>query len=145
MAGDGSFQLNIQELQTVVYHKLPIKIFYLNNSGYSSIRQTQDNFFNGERVGCDEKSKVSFPPMDKIISAYGLPYMKIEQTNNLSELLDTALSSDGPLFCEIILDPDYLFIPKVSSKKLPDGSMVSTSLEDMFPFLDPEELKSNML
>lgn len=145
LAGDGSFQMNLQELQTVVYHKLPIKILYLNNSGYSSIRQTQDNFFNGERVGCDEKTKVSFPLMEKIVSAYGMQYMKLESSRLINEQIESLLRQDGPLFCEVILDPDYLFIPKVSSKKLPDGSMVSTSLEDMFPFLDPEELKSNML
>lgn len=145
IAGDGSFQLNIQELQTVVYHKLPIKIFYLNNSGYSSIRQTQDNFFNGERVGCDENSKVSFPSMEKVIKAFGMQYVKLEHSDKIAERLSEILKLDGPLFCEVILSTDYIFIPKVSSKKLPDGSMVSTSLEDMFPFLEPEELKSNMI
>src|SRR6185437_6832666 len=81
LAGDGSLQMNIQELMTMVYHQLPIKLFYLNNDGYISMKQTQDNFF-GRRIGADTASGVSFPDISKIAEANGLPYMRIESDNN---------------------------------------------------------------
>lgn len=143
MAGDGSIQMNIQELQTVVHHKLPIKIFVLNNNGYLSIKSTQNSFF-GLSVGSSPDSGVSFPDMVKIGNAYGLKTYRIEGTDFQSQL-NEILQTPGPVLCDVVLDVDQLFEPKLSSKRLEDGKMVSAPLEDMFPFLEKEELLSNLL
>jgi acetolactate synthase-1/2/3 large subunit len=143
MAGDGSIQMNIQELQTVVHHNLPIKIFVLNNDGYLSIKSTQKSFF-GLSVGSSPESGVSFPDMVKIGNAYGLKTFRIEGVN-FEKQLNEILETPGPVLCDVVLDAEQLFEPKLSSKKLPDGKMVSAPLEDMFPFLEKEELLSNLL
>ncbi len=143
MAGDGSIQMNIQELQTVVHHNLPIKIFVLNNDGYLSIKSTQKSFF-GLSVGSSPESGVSFPDMVKIGNAYGLKTFRIEGVN-FEKQLNEILETPGPVLCDVVLDVEQLFEPKLSSKKLPDGKMVSAPLEDMFPFLEKEELLSNLL
>lgn len=145
IAGDGSIQMNLQELQTIKHYNLPIKLFYLNNSGYISIRQTQDNFFDGRRVACDETSGVSFPDFIKISEAYGLPYTKLSATEDIDNELEKILALSGPVLCEVVLDPNYIFSPKVASEKLPDGRIISKPLEDMFPFLDRNEYKSNIV
>lgn len=144
LAGDGSLQMNIQELQTVIHHQMPIKIIYLNNDGYVSIKQTQDGFFGGHRVGSDPKSGVSFPNILKLGEAYGFKTCKISSHQNLDKEIDDVLSYNGPLICEVILTNDYKFFPKVSSKKLDDGRMISAPLEDLAPFLDREEFRSNL-
>jgi acetolactate synthase-1/2/3 large subunit len=143
LAGDGSIQLNIQELQTVAHHQLPIKIFVLNNDGYLSIRTTQGNFF-GRCVGESPHSGVSFPDMVKVAQAYGLPALRIEGPDFESAIHQT-LNTPGPFLCDVMLDPNQQFEPRSSSKILPDGRMVSAPLEDMFPFLEREELLSNLL
>jgi acetolactate synthase-1/2/3 large subunit len=145
LAGDGSLQMNIQELQTTVYHKLPLKIFVLNNWGYISIRQTQDSFFGGHHVGCDETCGVSFPEFEKVAAAYGLQTMKLDSHEDMEEKIKQVLDCDGPFLCEVMLIPDYKFSPKLSSEKKPDGRIVSKPLEDMFPFLDREEFRRNMI
>jgi acetolactate synthase-1/2/3 large subunit len=142
-AGDGSLQMNIQELQTVVHHQLPIKIFVLNNGGYLSIRATQINFF-GKLVGESSQSGVSFPDIVKVAEAYGIPATRINSPDFQSQLMEV-LEQPGPVVCEIMLDTQQLFEPKLSSRQLPDGKMVSSPLEDMAPFLDREELLSNLL
>jgi acetolactate synthase-1/2/3 large subunit len=144
LAGDGSIQMNIQELQTVVHHQMPIKIFYLNNDGYVSIKQTQDGFFGGHRVGSDPKSGVSFPNILKLGAAYGIKTTQINSMGNIQNELDAIFQYNGPLICEVILTDDYKFLPKVSSKKLDDGRMVSAPLEDLAPFLEREEFRSNL-
>ena len=143
IAGDGSIQMNIQELQTVAHHRLPIKIFVLNNGGYISIRQTQSNFF-GRFVGESPESGVSFPDMVKVAEAYGLQAFRIERPDFAGDI-ETALNTPGPVLCEVMLDPDQPFEPRLKSRELPDGRIVSPALEDMFPFLDREELLSNLL
>jgi acetolactate synthase-1/2/3 large subunit len=143
LAGDGSIQLNIQELQTVVHHQLPVKIFVLNNDGYLSIRQTQSNFFH-LLVGESPRSGVSFPDFLKLAAAYGLPSVSIRTAADFPLLRDV-LDRPGPVLCEVNLDPAQEFEPRLKSRQLPDGKIVSPNLEDMFPFLDPEELKSNLL
>lgn len=143
LAGDGSIQLNIQELQTVVHHHLPLKIFVLNNDGYVSIRQTQSSFF-GRLVGEGPESGVSFPDMVKVAQAYGIPAWRIE-SQDFVPFVEQALGMSGPVLCEVILDPNQQFEPKLSSKQLPDGRMVSAPLEDMYPFLEREELRRNLL
>lgn len=141
--GDGSFQMNLQELQTVVYNKLNIKIIYLNNNGYQSIRQTQTNLFHPPLVGVCNGNGLSFPDMKKISNAYGIPYMKIDSLDDVEEQLPNGLSMDGPVVIEVMTDPTQNFAPKLSSKVLPDGRIVSPPMDDMFPFLDKEEYFKN--
>ncbi len=145
IAGDGSLQMNLQELQTVIGNKLPIKIFVLNNKGYISIRQTQDSFFNGRHVGCDPKSGVTFPDILKVAKAYGFHVEKLDNHAKMRNVIGRVLSRKGPVVCEVLLDPGQKFSPRVSSKKLPDGRMISKPLEDMFPFLDRDEFLENMI
>jgi acetolactate synthase-1/2/3 large subunit len=143
LAGDGSIQLNIQELQTVVHHHLPIKIFVLNNGGYLSIRTTQLGFF-GTLTGESPSSGVSFPDMVKIAIAYGVPAFRVDQAD-FTGCIREALVTPGPVLYEVMLDPQQTFEPRISSKQLPDGRIVSAPLEDMFPFLDRDELLENLL
>jgi acetolactate synthase I/II/III large subunit len=145
LAGDGSLQMNIQELQTIVHHQLPIKLFVLNNGGYISIRQTQDAFFEGRHAGCGANSGVSFPDIVKVGVAYGLPARTIDSHVNLRENIQSVLNTPGPVICEVRLTTDYRFEPKLSSERKADGRMVSKPLEDMYPFLDRKEFRSNML
>ncbi len=145
ITGDGSIQMNLQELQTIVHHKLPIKIFLINNGGYHSIRQTQSNFFGGELVGVGEDSyDLSFPDMGKIAAAYGIDYDALTETKEADEKIKALLSKEGPAMLEIFVDTKQFFEPKSASKRLPDGTMVSAPLEDMAPFLPREELEENM-
>jgi acetolactate synthase-1/2/3 large subunit len=143
MAGDGSLQLNIQELQTMKQMQLPVILFVLNNNGYLSIRLSQNNFFK-RLVGESPASGVTFPDILKIANAYGLPFMQINAFN-FEDGLDQALASRGPLVCEVILDPAQSFEPKISSKQFPGGKIVSAPMEDMFPFLPRDEFMENML
>lgn len=145
LAGDGSLQMNIQELQTLAYHKLPIKLFVLNNNGYLSIKQTQDTFFEGRRVACDPNSGVSFPDILKVANAYGLPTEKIDNHDGMREKIRQILETTGPAVCEVKLLPEQKFSPRVASEKRPDGRIVSKPLEDMAPFLDRGEFKENMI
>lgn len=141
--GDGSFQMNLQELQTVVYNKLNLKIIYLNNNGYHSIRQTQTNLFKGQPlVGVCDGNGVSFPDMEKVSWAYGIPYVKVTKREEIGTLLN-AMEHPGPLFAEIVVDEAQNFAPKLSSKVLPDGKIVSPEIDDMFPFLDRKEYEAN--
>lgn len=143
--GDGSFQMNIQELQTVVYNKLNLKIFILNNNGYHSIRQTQTNLFQPPLVGVCDGNGLSFPSMEKIAYAYGIPYEKIDMLAGVSIKVQRILNMEGPVLCEVILDPEQNFEPKLSSKVLPDGKIVSPEIDDMYPFLPREEYERNKL
>ena len=143
--GDGSFQMNLQELQTVVYNNLNLKIIYLNNNGYHSIRQTQTNLFKGEPlVGVSDGNGVSFPDMEKISWAYGIPYKRVTGIEDIKPLLKE-MENEGPLFAEIVVDEAQNFAPKLSSKVLPDGKIVSPEIDDMFPFLDRDEYEANKL
>lgn len=140
--GDGSFQMNLQELQTVVYNRLNLKIIYINNNGYHSIRQTQTNLFQPPLVGVCEGNGLSFPDAEKIAYAYNIPFVKVKSIDDMSELFDY-IHTDGPAFCEIVVDPKQNFAPKLSSKVLPDGRIVSPEIDDMFPFLDKKEYQAN--
>jgi len=140
--GDGSIQMNLQELQTVVYNKLNVKIFWLNNNGYHSIRQTQKNFFNPPLCGVSADNGVSFPEAERIADAYRVPFIKIESVRTIDESVEHALRTEGPVIVEVVIDPNQPFEPKLSSKRLADGSMVSATLEDMSPFLPDEEMNS---
>ena len=143
LAGDGSLQMNIQELQTVAHHRWPIKIFVLNNGGYLSIRQTQTNFF-GLQVGATAESGVSFPDHVKVARAYGINATRLEGPDFVTELR-RVLESDEPEICEVMLDRNQVFEPKLTSRRLSNGRMASSPLEDMAPFLSRDELRENML
>jgi acetolactate synthase I/II/III large subunit len=143
LAGDGSIQMNIQELQTVVHHHLPVKIFVLNNSGYLSMRMTQSAFF-GRLTGESAASGASFPDMVKVACAYGIPAVHIDRESQL-EQIDRALASNGPVLIDVELDPNQEFEPRSRARQLPDGRIVSPNLEDMYPFLDAAELMDNVI
>lgn len=145
IAGDGSIQMNLQELQTIVHHKLPIKIFLLNNNGYTSIRLTQDAYFPGGYIAADPSSGVTFPDIQKICAAYGIPSNRAINHGDLQEKIRQTLAVQGPALCEITMASDQPLYPKLASEVKPDGTMVSKPLEDMFPFLDRAEFCSNML
>ena len=141
IAGDGSLQVNIQELQTVAHHRLPVKIFVLNNGGYLSIRSTQANFF-GRLTGESAGTGVSFPDFVKVGCAYGTPSMRVDRIADMTRVA-AALAQPGPALIDVMLDSQQEFEPRSRSKQLPDGSIVSPPLEDMYPFLDADELAKN--
>lgn len=144
-AGDGSIMMNLQELQTIKHHNLPIKIFILNNDGYISIKQTQNNFFEGRNTGAGTNSGVTTPDFVKIGNAFGIESFRINNPQDIDISIEKMLNSERPMICEVMVNPDYIFTPKLSSRKLEDGTMVSPSLEDMYPFLDREEFFSNII
>jgi acetolactate synthase-1/2/3 large subunit len=144
LAGDGSIMMNLQELQSITAQRLNVKIFLLNNAGYSSIKQTQTAFFSDNMFGCDASNGVTFPNFCRVAAAFGLPVRRVNTHAELPEALAQTLAADGPQFCEIMLDPAQGFAPKLSSRKLEDGRMVSSPLHDMAPFLPREELAENM-
>jgi len=143
LAGDGSIQMNIQELQTLVQYQLPVKVLVLNNNGYLSIRSTQNGFF-GRLVGEGPDSGVSFPAMVKLAGAYGIPAFNFLCMQDMNQLREE-LGKPGPSLIDIHLDINQGFEPRVRSRQLPDGTIVSSNLEDMYPFLPEEELASNMI
>jgi acetolactate synthase-1/2/3 large subunit len=137
--------MNLQELQVVSGRSLPLKIFILNNGGYHSIRQTQGNFFPDNIVGCGTDSGLSFPDFGKVANAFGLPFERCANHAQLDAAISRTLEHKGPAICEVVLDLDQVFAPKLSSRKLADGRMVTAPLEDMAPFLSREELAENMI
>ena len=143
--GDGSFQMNLQELQTVVYHQWNLKIVILNNNGYHSIRQTQTNLFKPPMVGVNKENGISFPSLEKLAYAYDIPYVKIDAISNMDEGIERMFAGNGPVLCEVVVDEKQNFSPKLSSKVLPDGKIVSPEIDDMFPFLPREEYEANKL
>jgi acetolactate synthase-1/2/3 large subunit len=145
IAGDGSIMMNIQELQTIAGNNLPVKIFLLNNNGYVSIFQTHRNFFNGVEVGGGPKSNVTFPDFSKVSQAFGFTYFRAETNESVGAVMAQALAAEGPVLCEIMIDENIAFAPKLSAKQHPDGRITSPALEDLSPFLSREELRDNML
>ena len=143
--GDGSFMMNLQELQTVRYNNLNLKIFVINNNGYHSIRQTQNNLFNPPLVGVCDGNGISFPSFEKIAYAFDIPYVKIENELDIEKIRTEVLENQGPVLCEVFVDEKQNFSPKLSSKVLPDGRIVSPEIDDMFPFLSREEYEANKL
>ena len=142
--GDGSVMMNLQELAAVVYNRLNIKLIILNNHGYHSIRQTQKNLFQPPFVGIDPESGVGFPDFEKLADAFGLQYFRLDTEKNCDSVLEEALDGDGPCLCEAVVDPSQNFAPKSASRVLPDGKIVSPSLDDMAPFLPREEMRENV-
>jgi len=144
IAGDGSIMMNLQELQTIAGNKLPVKIFLLNNNGYVSIFQTHRNFFNGVEVGGGPKSNVTFPEFDRVAAAFGFTYFGATRHDELKATIASALAADGPVLCELLIDEDVAFAPKLAAKQHPDGRITSPALEDLSPFLPREVLRENM-
>ncbi|MGD0395074.1 MAG: thiamine pyrophosphate-binding protein [Acidimicrobiales bacterium] len=145
LAGDGSIMLNLQELQTIAGNRLPIKVIVLNNDGYSSIRQTQQNYFPDNVVGCGPESGLTFPDFGTLGTAFGFEVRRCANLNELADSIRETLDSEGPQLLEVMLDPEQPFAPKLASRQLEDGRMVSSPLEDLAPFLSREELAENML
>ena len=145
ITGDGSLQMNIQELQTLKNLQLPIKLFVYNNDGYLSIKLTQKSFFNGNFVGAHPGSGVVLPDLEKLAAAYGLPFQRLRNNREAEKRLPEILAASGPAIIEVMLDPFEVPGPKAASKRLPDGSMVSAPLEDLAPFLPREEFLQNMI
>ncbi len=136
VTGDGSLQTNIHELAVIVHNHLNVKIFVLNNSGYISIQNTQTNFFQGHTAGVGTDTGIFFPDLKKLSDAYNSKYMTTSSLENLSDTIQQTLDYSGPVLCEIFADKKQDVIPTVSSKKMPDGKMVSKPLDDMYPFMD---------
>jgi len=143
--GDGGFQFNIQELETVRRLGLPIKFFILNNDGYASIRASQINYFGQANIGCDARTGLTIPDIARVAAAYGLGTACIPNQQNLREAVRTVLAMPGPVVCDVRVIPDEVRAPRLSSVQLADGSFVSKPLEDLWPFLERDEFLSNML
>ena len=144
LEGDGSLMMNLQELQTLKTNQLPVKLFVIKNGEYISIIQTQRNFFEGRLTACNKDSGVEVPDFVKVAQAFGLPAVRIVKNDELADKIQEVLNTPGPVVCELECTENYTFAPKLSARKLEDASMVSPSLEDMFPFLEREELAENM-
>ena len=142
--GDGSIMMNLQELQTIKNYNLPIKIFIINNGGYSSCTQTQTNFFNGHFVGCSKNTGVGLPDFTEIGKAFGIKSIKLENPEEIEETIKTILDEKEPIICEVLTEENYSFTPKLASRKLENGQIKTPSLEDMYPHLSEEELSKNM-
>ena len=135
--------MNIQELSTVMHHKIPLKIFIFNNGGYLTIKQTQILGFKGRIMGADKKSGLSFPNYRKLAETYQMNYFIAKSHKNLKNLIKKVINSKGASICELIMDPDEEQIPKAINKRTPEGKSIPTKFEDMYPFLSKRELNSN--
>ena len=143
ITGDGGLMMNIQELATVLHHKLNIKIFVLNNGGYLTIKQTQQLGFEGRLMGVDKNTGLSFPDFQGIAYAHGINWVRFKNLECLSPLM-AVLEYQGPWITEIMMDPEQPQAPRSVNRRNPDGTMNPTKLEDAFPFLPPEEVAENM-
>lgn len=146
LEGDGSIMMNLQELQTVLTNRLPIKLFVINNAGYHSIRQTQNNLFKEHcKVGIGpESGDLSFPNFEKLADAFGYTYFSASSNAEMKQMVDKALAVEGPVFCEVFVSTEQNFEPKSATKRLEDGTLVSPPLEDLAPFLPREEVLANL-
>ena len=145
ITGDGSLQMNLQELATIKHYNLPIKVIIFNNNGYLLIRQTQRNFMEGRLFGEGPDSGVWCPDSLRIAEAYGIKGVRIDSIDDMDAKIDEVLTHDGPVVCDVMTPEWQLLIPRVSSEKLPDGRLVSRKYEDMFPYLSEAELRRNMV
>lgn len=142
---DGGMMLNLQELQTIAHHKLPIKIFIFNNDGYLMIKHTQKALFNGRYSGSDRKSGVTCPDFSKVAYAFDIPSFQIRTWEEAKEIIPKVQAIKGPVICEVFTHPEQPFVPKLSLVQQQDGSIISPPLEDMSPLLTRDEMKRNML
>lgn len=142
---DGGMMLNLQELQTMVHHNLPIKLFIFNNDGYLMIKHTQNALFKSTYVGTDRASGISCPDFSKLATAFGIPAFQIRNWAECDETLEKVQAATGPVICEVFMHPEQLFSPKLSLVAREDGSLVSPPLEDLSPLLSREVLERAML
>ena len=142
ITGDGSLQMNIQEFATIKHNNLPIKVFVLNNNGYLLIRHTQRNFMDDRFIGESPNTGVWCPDSVKIANAYGLTAFRIESVDEIEKKINAVFSCEGPVVCEVMTPEWQLLIPRITSDKLPDGTLISKEYDDMYPFLSEEELLS---
>ncbi len=141
---DGGMMMNLQELQTIFHHKLPIKIIVFNNDGYLMIKHTQKSIASGRYAGVNKTSGVSCPDFSKIASAFNMPSWQIKTWEDFNMVIPEFMNFKGAAICEVAMDPEQLFVPKLSLSVQKDGSLVSPPLEDLFPFLDRKVLEENM-
>ncbi|RYG99181.1 MAG: thiamine pyrophosphate-binding protein [Alphaproteobacteria bacterium] len=142
---DGGMMMNLQELQTVVHHNLPIKIIIFNNDGYLMIKHTQTNLYGGNSVGVSKTSGVSCPDYSKLATAFGFPAYQIRSWDDFDDVMPKVQAATGPVICEVFMHPMQLFVPKLSLARKADGSIVSPPIEDLSPLLPRDELQTNML
>ena len=142
LAGDGSLQMNVQELQTLATAGWPVKVFVLDNGGYLSIRSTQRAFFDG-LIGESRESGVEFPDYVAVAGAYGLGALRLTDPTRLAETIGAVLAGDGPCLCHVVVDAEQGFEPRVRSRQRPDGTIESPPLDALYPFLSREELAEN--
>jgi acetolactate synthase-1/2/3 large subunit len=142
--GDGGFLMNVQELATLKYLNLPIKIFVLNNNGYGSIKTSQDNYFEGRRLGTDSKSGLGLPNIEKMVKGFDLDYFQITSNSDISNVLSITLQSDSPAVIEVRVDENQTTEPRATTTKLANGKLVTTPMEDLAPKLDRKTLEKIM-
>lgn len=142
---DGGMMLNLQELQTIAHHQLPIKLIIFNNDGYLMIKHTQKAVLEGRYAGTDKKSGVSCPDFSKLATAFGMPAYQIRTWEDFDQVMPQVMAADGPVICEVFMAPEQYFHPKLSLAVQPDGSLISPPLEDLSPFLPRATLRENLL
>lgn len=141
---DGGMMMNLQELQTVVHHQLPIKLIIFNNDGYLMIKHTQKAVLQGRYAGTDKSSGVSCPDFTKLAGAFGLRAFQIRTWEDFDRELPRLQACPGPAICEVFMHPEQFFHPKLGVAVLPDGTLISPPLEDLSPFLPRTTLAENM-
>ena len=138
--GDGSLQMNVQELQTLASRELPIKTFVFSNGGYQAVMISQKNNF-GRLSGCTPESGMALPEIEGLARAYGIPYRRIENHEQIDDVMNDVLAMEGPVICEVMQDLALGIEPKSQAKRMPDGSLVSSPIYDLAPFLSDEEME----
>jgi acetolactate synthase-1/2/3 large subunit len=144
ITGDGSIQMNLQELQTIKHSGLPVKLILLNNRGYLLIRHTQSNFMEGRLIGESPETGVSFPDMSKVAAVYDLHYIRLERVEDLDAKVAEMRAHRGPVLFEVMTPANQLLIPRVASRQREDGTMMSMPYDDMFPFLAREQYEAEV-
>ena len=144
ITGEGGLMMNVQELATVMHHKLNIKIFVLNNGGYATIKQTQELGFEGRLMGVNKDTGLSFPDLGSVANAHGIYTISTKWNESMAGTVALALNQEGPVFCQLFISPDQPQAPRALNRRNPDGTMNPTKLEDAHPFLSPEVLAEEM-
>lgn len=144
IAGEGGLLMTIQEMATIMHHRLPVKLFVLNNGGYLTIKQTQEHGFEGRIMGSNEESGISFPDFMKIAEAHRFKGVRLASHQDLKKHIEEVMNHEGPVLCEIMMDPNQIQGPKAINRRNADGTMKQTALEDSHPFLDPKEVEENL-
>ena len=142
---DGGMMMNLQELQTIVHHKLPVKIVIFNNEGYLMIKHTQKSLFQGRETSINKSTGMSCPDYTKVATAFGIKSFQIRTWSDFDEVIPLVQEQIGPVICEVFMDPEQLFVPKLGLVPQKDGSIISPPLEDLSPILPREEMKKNMI